>query len=307
MIKMTTFARTTLGAAALAALSPLAASAQAPAPTAPAAGAVTLRYKFTPGQVHRYKMTNNVTGTVLTGQSGAGIPLNMASQIILKQTVKDIRATDGAATLVTEIESLRYAMNGQEQTVPDAQQANMKKPISLLVLPTGKLVSTLPADSPGLSMPAMDFSKAFVSFITVLPEVPVKAGDNWKSTLVAPGMMGMNLKFASTLTSLTGEGDAARANIDQQIDGVLQNAPGQTMPIGIKVAGVVTGTGTVVFNVAAGLLENMTSISNINIDGTINPKSGQAIPPGMPAGMKIQVRQKTTMELLPDVATAPAK
>lgn len=307
MIKMTTFARITLGATAVLVAFPLSAGAQAPTPAAPAAGTVTLRYKFTPGQVHRYKVTINMVGTMMTGQSGAGFPINTATQFVLKQTVKDVRATDGAATISTEIESTRFAMNGQEQTVPDAQQTAMKKPTTLLLLPTGKVLPTPAADTPELSMSAMDFSKAFLNLITVLPEGPVKAGDTWESTLATPGMAGSDLKFASTLTALTGEGDAARASIDQKINGVLQSMPGQPMPMGIKITGTITGTGTVVFNTAAGLVESMTNNSDVGANAAMNPKPGQAVPPGMPTGMKIQMRQKTTMERLPDVATAPAK
>lgn len=302
MIRMT--ARTILGAAALAAL-PLSVGAQTPA--APAAATATLRYKFAPGQVHRYKMTTNMAGTMMTGQSGAGIPLNTATQIIMKQTVKDVRATDGAATMVIEIESMRVAMNGQEQPMPAAQQAAMKKPFTQVMLPTGKVLSMKMPDMPGMSLPGMDFSKSFSSMSVGFPEGPLKPGEDWKSTISAPGMEGTNMTYDSTLTSLTGDGDMARANIDQKIGGTLGMTLSQGLPMGMTMAGTVNGTGTMVFNTAAGAVESMTNDSNINLTMTFKSKPGQATPPGMPAGMQMQMRQKTTMERLPDVATAPAK
>lgn len=312
MIKLLNSARTTLGAAAaLAALSPLAAQAQAPAapaaPAAPVAGTATLRYKFTPGQAHRYKLTTNMVGTMMTGQSGAGFPLNTATQIIMKQTVKDVRASDGAATITTEIESMRLAMNGKEQPVPDAQQAAFKKPITQVMLPTGKVLSFTMPDTPGMSMPGMDFSKSFSSLSVAFPEGPLKTGEDWKSTISAPGMEGTNLTYDSTLTSLTGDGDSAKANIAQKIGGTIGMTLTQGMPIGMKMAGTVNGTGTMAFNTALGLVENLTNDSSIDMTMIFKTKPGQAPPPGMPAGMKMQMRQKTTLERLPDVATAPAQ
>lgn len=305
MIRMT-FARTILGAAALASF-PLSAGAQMPVPAAPAAGTATLRYKFAPGQVHRYKMTTNMAGTMMTGQSGAGMPLNTATQIIMKQTVKDVRATDGAATIVVEIESMRVALNGQEQPMPAAQQAAMKKPFTQVMLPTGKVLSMKMPEMPRMSLPGMDFSKSFSSMSVAFPDGPLKPGEDWKSTITAPGMEGTNLNYDSTLTSITGDGDTARANIDQKIGGTLGMTLSQGMPMGMTMAGTINGTGAMVFNTAAGAVESLTNDSNINMTMTFKPKPGQATPPGMPAGMQMQMRQKTTMERLPDVATAPAK
>ena len=303
-------------AAALAALSPMAAQAQAPVPAAPApaaptAGAVTLRYKFVPGQVHRYKLTTTVAGTMMTGQSGAGFPLNTATQIVMKQTVKDVRASDGAATITTQIESMRFAMNGQEQPIPEAQQALMKKPITQVMLPTGKVLSVDLPNAPGTSLPGMDFSKTFSSMSVAFPDGPLKAGEDWKSTISAPGMKGTDLNYDSTLTSLSGDGDAARANIDQKIAGTLGMTLSQGMPMGMKMAGTVNGTGTMVFNTALGLVESLTNNSSVDMTMTFKAKPGAAVPPGMPAGMKMQMQQKTTLERLPDAApagpTAPAK
>lgn len=308
MIKMTTFARTTLGAAAVLAAFPLTASAQAPVPpAAPAANTATLHYKFVAGQVHRYKLTTNMVGTMMTGQSGAGIPLDTATQVIMKQTVKDVRATDGAATLVTEIESMRVAMNGKEQPVPEAQQDAMKKPITQVMLPTGKVLSATLPDTTAATMPALDFSKSFSSASVAFPDGPLKAGDTWKGTVAVPGMEGTSLSYDSTLTSLTGDGDAARANVDQKIGGTLGMTLSKGMPMAMKLAGTIVGTGTMAFNTALGTIENLTNNSSINMTMTFKAKPGQAPPPGMPAGMKMEMRQKTTMERLPDLAAAPAK
>ncbi len=312
MIRMTKYsAFTTLGvAAALTALSPLTARADAPAPAAPAAPAAnnaTLHYKFVAGQVHRYKLTTNMVGTMMTGQSGAGIPLDTATQIVMKQTVKDVRATDGAATLVTEIESMRVAMNGKEQPVPEAQQAAMKKPFTQVMLPTGKVLSVTLPDTPGMAMPGMDLSKSFSSMSVAFPDGPLKAGETWKGTVAVPGMEGTNLNYDSTLTSLTGDGDEARANVDQKIDGTLGMTMSKGMPMAMKLAGTILGTGSMIFNTAQGALESMTNDSTIDMTMTFKPTPGQATPPGMPNGMKMQMRQKVTMERLPDVAPAPAK
>ncbi len=111
---------------------PLAASAQTaapvitPAPSAPPAQTVTLRLKFTPGQTLYYRLTTDTAGLMLTGQSGAGIPIKNHMEMLLHQTVKDVRATDGAATVDSGIDTMTMSMNGQTFPIPEDKLAQMK-------------------------------------------------------------------------------------------------------------------------------------------------------------------------------------
>jgi len=302
--------RTLLAAATLLAL-PLAAAplllraqdppmpATATPPAAPAAQSVPLRYKWAVGQSRRYKMTMTMTGTIPTGTSGTRIPMNMAMQMVMRQTVKSIQSGDGAATIVSQIESTRMAMNGKEMPMTAAQQAPMKKPITKEMLPSGKIVSL---QMPGLGatvMPGMDIGKSMMGSTLAFPDGLVKVGDTWNGALGA-GMMGMQMGMASTLTGLETRNGAQIATIGQKISGDLSGMANRAMPAGMGMTGKISGTGSMVFDTTAGALVSQ-SLQNA-IDMTIIAKPGA--PAGVPPTMNVQMQQTMLMERLPDAAPA---
>lgn len=267
------------------------------APTAPAAQSAPLRYKWAAGQVRRYKMTMTMNGTIPNGQSGTGIPMNMAMQMVMRQTVKSVQPGDGAATIVTRMESTRMAMNGKEMPMTAAQQAPMKKPMTIEILPSGKIVSL---QMPGLGaavMPGMDIGKSMMGSTLAFPDGPVKVGDTWNGALGA-GMMGMQMGMVSTLTGLETKNGAQIATISQKISGDLSGMTNKAMPAGVGMTGKISGTGSMVFDTTAGALVSQ-SLQNA-IDMTIIAKPDA--PAGMPPSMNIQMQQTTSMERLPDAA-----
>lgn len=306
MIRMT-FARTTLGVAATLAAFPLAAPAQAPAPAAPMANAVVLRFKFTPGQVHHYKLTTNDVLTMLSGPPSADTPLNTVTQLIIKQTVNAVRASDGAATIITNIESIHVVINGKEQLTPAARLAAMKRSATQVMLPTGKLLSLKTYNKPATASPGMDFKKSLSDTSVAFPKRPLKVGESWKDTVAVPESKGGTLPLYSTLTSLTGEGDAAQANFDQKMSGSVMLDLSKQLPLlNTKTAATVNGTAAIVFNTALGLVQSVTNDVSLNTTTTFKARPGEATPPGMPTRMRMRLRRTTTLELLPDAAAAPA-
>lgn len=118
--------------AALLAACPLTAWAQDAAPATPAAptavtpGAastqpVTLRLKFTPGQTQYYSMSMDIDGTVQSPGAQTPFPIKNHIDMLMHQKVKDVRATDGAATLESGIDTMTFSMNGQTFPLPQAQ------------------------------------------------------------------------------------------------------------------------------------------------------------------------------------------
>ena len=267
------------------------------APTAPAAQSAPLRYKWAAGQVRRYKMTMTMNGTIPNGQSGTGIPMNMAMQMVMRQTVKSVQSSDGAATIVSQVETTRMAMNGKEMPMTAAQQAPMKKPMTIEILPSGKIVSL---QMPGLGaavMPGMDIGKSMMGSTLAFPDGPVKVGDTWNGALGA-GMMGMQMGMVSTLTGLETKNGAQIAMVSQKISGDLSGMTNKAMPAGVGMTGKISGTGSMVFDTTAGALVSQ-SLQNA-IDMTIIAKPDA--PAGMPPSMNIQMQQTTSMERLPDAA-----
>ncbi len=300
MHKRTFLTAATLLALPLAAAPVLLRAQDAPAPpstVAPAAQAVPLHYKWVVGQVRRYKMTMTMTGTIPTGTSGTRIPMNMAMQMVMRQTVKSVQSGDGAATLVSQIESTRMAMNGKEMPMTAAQQAPMKKPMTTEMLPSGKIVSL---QMPGLGaavMPGMDIGKSLMGSTLAFPDGPVKVGDTWNGALGA-GMMGMQMGMTSTLMGLETRNGAQVATIGQKITGDLSGMVNKAMPAGMGMSGKISGTGTLVFDTTAGALVSQ-SLQNA-IDMTITASPGA--PAGVPPSMNIKMQQSTVMERLPDTA-----
>jgi len=300
-----------LVAVALLAACPPAAYAQTAAPAPPAAPAsaarpVTLRLKFTPGQTLYYSMVTDTNGTVLTGQSGAGMPIQVHMQMLMHQTVKGIRASDGAATMVVGIDTMSMGMNGRAFPLPPGKLTQMKTIGTMTILPNGKTLSFTPSAglSAAPSMPGMDMSHANpMGNLGQLPDTPVKAGDTWKSS-VAMGMM-MNMQASSTfsLASLDSADGKTIAVINQTTGGTfgMPGAGGTAAagPMGMKMKGTVKGTGTLRFDVDAGAMQAQTGQADITMT---------MMPPGATAPMKMQMKANTsvTRASAPTPAANPA-
>ncbi|MDQ2800733.1 MAG: DUF6263 family protein [Armatimonadota bacterium] len=266
------------------------------APVTPVTPAVTLRLKFTPGQTLYYTMTVDTDGMMQMGQTGAGMPLKNHMTMLIRQAVKDVRASDGAATIDTGIDSMTMAVNGQTFPMPPDQLAKMKSVGTLVILPTGKTLSFTP--NPALAnsgaMPGMSMNQAN-PFGTMgqFPDAPVKAGDTWKSALNM-GMMGMQATSGFTLTGVDTTGGKTVALIAQTMTGTFDMAGGKSAaPTGMKMLEKVAGTGTLHFDVDAGAIESQTSQSNVTMSIT---------PQGATAPMQMQMKATTTMQR----TTAPA-
>jgi hypothetical protein len=294
-------------AAAILAACPLVLHAQAApapppvAPAAPIAQPVTLRYKFVVGQVHRYQYETDMNMLMMTGQTGAGIPIHMIMQMTMRQTVKSIRHSDGAATLVSQIEAMHMLNNDKETPLPEAQQTQMKEPITQIMLPTGKILSV---NMPALGesgMPGMDFSKGMFSGTPFLPAGPVKIDDSWSGTAQA-AMAGMQMAFTSTLTSLDRKDGAALATIQNKQTGTIDSTLTKGVPVSMKMQGQITGDGTQLFDMTAGTLQSSTGTADTDMTMTFLPSADGALPPGMPQGMKMQMQMKYTMTRLSDTA-----
>ena len=290
----------TLLAAALLLACPLTASAQnvgpgdiltaPPMTTTPAAQTVTLRLKFTPGQTLYYAMTTDTDSAIPTGPSGASVPLKNHMVILMHQTVKDVRASDGAATINSGIDSMTLSMNGQTFPMPQEQVAKMKALGTTLVLPTGKVLSFTPNPALGASLPGMDMSKtnAFGS-MGQLPDAPVKVGDTWKSAVTA-ALAGAQIASGFTLTSIDSTGGKTVAVITQTTDGTF-NAAAKTAPAapaGMNVQGNMKGTGTLRFDVGAGSMESLTSQMDMTM--SMGPKDAAT-------GKQMQIPMKITVTM----------
>ena len=296
-------AKITLATVALLALCPTLPTQAVPAaPTAPAAAAaapVTLRYKFAVGQMRRYEYDMDMNILMQTGQTGAGIPMDMVVHMVMRQTVKSIRPADGAATLVTKIESMHMLRGGQEAPLPEAEQAKMEQPFTQVMLPTGKILSM---DSPALSgavAPGMDFSKNMFSSTALLPDGPVKIGESWKGAADVAAV-GAQTTFTATLMSVDQKGGAALATIQQKQSGTIDKTLTEGTPVPVKMQGQVTGTTNQVFDTTAGVIQSATGTADTDLTMAFGKSADGTASAGMPSAMKMSMQMKFTMTRLSD-------
>ena len=282
----------------------------APSVTAPVSAPVTLRYKFVAGQVRRYSYDMDMNMNMLTGQSGAAIPINMTMQMTMRQTVKSVRPADGAAMLVTKIETLHMLQNGKEIAMPAAEQSKMSQPFTQVMLPNGKILSIAMPGMAGMGVPGMDFSKNMFSTTAFLPAGPVKVGDQW-SGAVETSMAGAQSSFASTLTGVDQKNGAILATIESKTTGTIDKSLVAGMPATMKMAGTISGTGTQTFDATAGAVQSAIGTSDTDMTMNFMPlANGAPAPAGMPSSMKMQMQMKFTMTRLsdtPPTAIAPVQ
>ncbi len=264
--------------------------------TAPAATSVTLRFKFVPGETRRYKTNMTMTGTMLTSQSGTGTPMNTVTDMIMRQTVKSVRPSDGAATLSMQIETIQTSMNGKPIAMPAAQAAKMDLPTTTVMLPTGKVLEVESPALPAGGLPGMDLGSAMKAGVA-FPDLPVKTGDQWNGTLTVGGMKTL---YASTLAGIEMVSGRQLATINQTLSGDINITPTKNMPVAMT--GKITGGGSQVFDTTAGALASQKLEMNMDILMMFTPPAGAAGPAGMPPSMKNMMKLVVTTERINDAA-----
>lgn len=257
-------------------------------PSTPAAPAVTLRYKFTVGQVHRYEYDMAVEMLMQTGQTGAGMPIDMTMKMTMRQTVKSIRPADGAATIVTQIDSMHMLRGGQEMPLPEAQQEKMKQPFTQVMLPTGKILSMKAPSLSGMGGPGMDFSKGMFSSMAALPAGPVKVGDTWSGSSTA-AMLGLDITGTATLTGLEQANGDTLATIQSKSNGIMDKTMAQG-PVPMNLNGPIVGQTSQIFDTSTGTLESAKGTTSADIAMAFPKSAGGTTPPGMPSAMKMQMQ-----------------
>jgi len=221
-------------------------AATAPAATTP--GAVLLRYKFHKGDRYRYKMSMDNIGNVTAGTMT--VPMKQHMEIGMTQTVTDIDAATGNATIQVQLTSFDMQMNGKAQPLPPAVLEPLKKASQIVMSPSGKVVT---ADVPAAGA-AMGGQSPWASMQStpVLPEQAVKPGDSWEQVQQIPGM-GMSVRIPMVYTGVIGRGGHTLARINQSmnIDMKGDQAGGTAMPV--AQIGTMKGTGSQLFDIDLGL------------------------------------------------------
>lgn len=265
----------------------------------PTTGGVMLRYKFTPGQTRAYKFTMDSDGMLMGGPQGQGFPIKQHMDAVMRQTVKEVRPSDGAATIQVGYDSMKMTMNGQPMPMPQQAAGAMTQVGTIVMMPTGKVVSFTAAGAAN-GGPLGNMNSMFQNMNQgTFPEGAVKADDTWEAK-VDMAAMGMKISSANTVVSA----DANTAHYTTAMKGTMDTASSATpSPLPITLAGTMDGTSDQTFDVAAGALA--TQSGTMNMDLTMTPKPGQGAGAAPPTPMKMKMKVTTQMSQLL-VAPKPA-
>ena len=213
--------------------------------------AVTLKYKYVPGQVQRYKLHTSIDTTLAPARPGSPPTSNVTQDMVFKQTVLKVRVSDGAATSRGEIEEYHIFSNGKETGLPFPASAQMKKPYTVISLPNGKVLSI---DDVGMPK----------GLISTFPLHPLKVGESW-SEAVTTALGGESGLETNTFTGYDITGGGRRAIIQQKINRKITKAVAGGTGIPQVMAGTTTGDETLVFDLTTGTISRLASVTTLDL------------------------------------------
>jgi hypothetical protein len=189
-----------------------AATAQAP-PT-------LLRYKFHPGDVQTYLLTQDQQGSTTAG--GRAMPMRQQISIVLRRRIDTVGA-DGSATGTMQMTSMQMTMNGQPMNLPAAMRAAYLRPQAMTISPTGEVKATrspAQASDPtagGLWDSIDDANGA-------LPVQPVSTGASWQAVERLPAVV--QIAVRCTLSGFQSQNGHEIAQIAETFTAATVNGTG---------------------------------------------------------------------------------
>ncbi len=215
------------------------------------AQSITLRYKYVPGQVRRYKLHTRMDTTLTPARPGSPPTSTVTQDMVFRQTVQKVRTSDGAATSLGQIEEYHVFSNGKETALQYPASAQMKKPYTVVSLPSGQVLS-------------VDLSGMSTQFTGAFPSHPLKVGESWKgAATVALGAE--SGAVTNTFTGYDTTGGVRRAIIQQKMTRKLTKAAAEGTSSSQVMSGTVTGDGTLVFDLATGTISRLAHVTTLDL------------------------------------------
>ncbi len=187
---------------------------------------LTLRYKFTAGEVDKYKYSMNMNMSMPGIAQGMG-PISMNMSAVVLQRTLDV-LSDGSAKVQISYQDMKMDMAG----LPGGDKSNPPKmpdmTMTMTMTPEGKIsissiqgLDKLAAASP---LPGMDFGKMLnvMSCNSLFPSGPVDVGGTWSQTMpFGSGQMEVTSTLASASEPIWSE---TAARINQNVKGHMSLA-----------------------------------------------------------------------------------
>jgi hypothetical protein len=212
--------------------------------------AALLSYKFVAGQTFSYSIDTKLDVTVNLSNVGEMAPIPLTATGTIKQTTSQVLPS-GDAEVITTFDSLKMAMNGNDQDIPSENLPS----VTTIISSSGAVKSIKGLENTKASFISLPLSALFNACrFCELPNGPVKVGDTWSREMAFPTGNG-RLRFDNKMLTLLDE-DTVR--FSQAITGsagfststalIGNGSSGKRM----TVEGPIKSAGTVSFSTAQG-------------------------------------------------------
>jgi len=261
--------------------------------------AVKIEYKFTPGEILRYKLVVDMNMAVQSNiEQNFQIPA-MQIQMVAVMRMKTLGILpNGDAKVLTSIDSMKMKLGGVTQEVPPGDMPA----VTMIMSPNGVVKQVGGLEQAGGMFAQMPFAELtnFAQY-GAFPTKPLELGSTWVQNVQFP--LGGTVRMQSQLTSANSKvGKYRVAEIEQHLNGnidmdmpKLMFAPqGQGADAGVDMSmkGTVVSDSTLYFSVEQGKAVRTDGTGDVlmamNISG--GPANGQ---------MRIAMDMKFEMFLLP--------
>jgi hypothetical protein len=180
----------------------------------PATPALSLAYKFAPGETIRYRISQRLTGTRTLPGATTPTPIDADLSTVIRIRCVQILST-GAAELAIDTESGSLKLAGK----PASSYQPPKEVRTVYVTSTGRVAPRKEQSSqPGSRRPMLDFGAIeSVVLIAILPDQPVAVGGVWDAEIPLPVDVSTKLKLSFRLDNVKQTSSGLAAEIKQSL------------------------------------------------------------------------------------------
>lgn len=228
---------------------------------------VQLVYKFAPGSLTRYQITQEFTGTRTF--PGATQESRIAAKLTTVIRIRCMKALpDGSMELAIDTESGSLEMAGKPSNYKPPQTIR-----KLTISPTGRVITPAGGDvrhEDGQRRSPLDFaSPDSVVVLAPMPQQPMQVAGNWEAELPLPMEPTATLRLGFALNKVTAQSDGRVASIKQTLNTTKGASPEDEVR---TVQGAQHGEAELLFSVDRGMLISASgTISSIMVTGMDAP------------------------------------
>jgi hypothetical protein len=239
---------------------------------------VKLQYKFTPGELLRYKIVFDANLQLDAPSTGKSLTIPIRMSAVYRQRTKRI-LPDGNAELNVAFESMRMQLGNEARDLPVKQI-----PVVTMVMAKTGQIQSAGATVNGIMANQMLGANGFGQ--SLLPDAELMVGDSWTQQIPEiPGvgkfqtrgtLVSSNMKLGKYSVAAIKESIGGNLNLDSALAQSFQGTSAQ-LPPGMKMDGAFLGDGTVYFSAERGQLIRTDGQVDVQVNVNIPEIQGQPV------------------------------